>query len=73
MTSLKTFNANTSLTGTSFGYGTLAEAGWTQPQVIAGVQNAGGAMVMARFGSQVALLFEPPKGGALRMALGRYA
>jgi hypothetical protein len=73
LTALKTFSSNTSGTGTSFGYGTLAEAGWTKQEPIAGVRNdAGGAMTMARFGSQVALLFQPRKDGALHMSLGKY-
>jgi uridine kinase len=73
LTASKTFSADTSAIGTSFGYGTLAEAGWTRQAQIGGVQNeAGGAMAMARFGSRVALLFQPQKNGALHMTVGQY-
>ena len=71
LTPLKTFNPNTQNPGTSFGYGTLAEAGWTKQEPIAGVQNSG-AMAMARVGSEVALLFQPEKNGPVRMCRGKY-
>ncbi len=59
-------------TGSSNGYGTLAQAGWTRQLPIPGVKNAG-AMTMARFGSQLALLFQSEAGGALRMSVGEFA
>ena len=62
----------TEATGTSNGFGTLAQAGWTIQLPIPGVANTG-AMTMARFGSQLALLFQPSAGGVLRMSVGEYA
>lgn len=61
-----------SATGTSNGWGTLAEAGWTLQTPIEGVANAG-ALSMARFGSQLALLFQPTAGGAVHLLLGGYS
>jgi hypothetical protein len=60
-----------SATGTSNGWGTLAEAGWTLQTPLEGVANAG-ALSMARFGSQLALLFQPTAGGAVQVVLGGY-
>jgi len=58
--------------GTSNGYGTLAQAGWTRQLPMAGVRSAG-AMAMTRFGSHLALLFQPRAGGPLRMSVGAYS
>jgi hypothetical protein len=55
----------------SNGWGTLAEAGWSPQVPIEGVV-AGGAMVMARFGSTIALLSQPSSGAGVKMSLGRY-
>ncbi len=56
----------------SNGYGTLAEAGWTEQVPIAGVSNAG-AMVMTKYGQRLVLLFQPTAGGAVQVATGEYA
>lgn len=55
----------------SNGWGTLAEAGWSLQVPIEGVA-AGGAMVMTRFGSNIALLSQSSPGGKVMMSLGRY-
>jgi hypothetical protein len=55
----------------SNGWGTLAEAGWSLQVPIEGVV-ADGAMVMARFGWNIALLSQSSSGGNVRMSLGRY-
>ena len=57
----------------SNGWGTLAEAGWSQQQPIAGVRNLpAGAMAMARFETSVALLTQESAGDAIALTLGRY-
>jgi hypothetical protein len=71
LTPAKPVSYQSNTAGTSKGYGTLVQAGWTRQQPIAGVQNAG-AMAMARFGPQLALLFQPRAGGALAITLGAY-
>lgn len=58
-------------TSGSNGWGTLAEAGWSLQVPIEGA-DAGGAMVMARFGSNLALLSQASSGGKVRMSLGCY-
>jgi hypothetical protein len=59
-------------TTTSNGYGTLAEAGWSNQRPINGVYNReGGAMAMARFGSEIALAFQPDAGRQIYICTGR--
>ncbi len=55
----------------SNGWGTLAEAGWSLQVPIDGVLT-GGAMAMARFGSNIALLSQSSSGAGVTMSLGRY-
>ncbi len=67
------YAANDQTTGASGsnGWGTLAEAGWSLQVPIEGAV-AGGAMVIARFGSNIALLSQSSSGGKVMMSLGRY-
>jgi hypothetical protein len=65
-------NYESDAAGTSNGYGTLAQAGWSRQLPIPGVESAG-AMTMSRAGDQLALLFQPAAGGPLRMTLGGYS
>jgi hypothetical protein len=60
-------------TDTSNGYGTLAEAGWSLQKPISGVSiRQSGGLTMARFGSRLALLFQPPGRETLWISLGGY-
>jgi hypothetical protein len=59
--------------GTSNGFGTLAEGGWTQQMAIDGVTTtAGGALAMAQYDSGLVLLSQPKFGSRLRISVGRY-
>ena len=67
------YNASDKTT-TSNGYGTLAEAGWSDQAAIEGAANRlGGAMAMASAGSQLVLLSQPGDGPGVKICLGRYA
>lgn len=58
---------------TSNGYGTLIEAGWSlQEPIIKLSRPRPGVLAMARFGSKLALLFQPDGGGTLRLSVGGY-
>jgi hypothetical protein len=60
-------------TGTSNGFGTLAEAGWTRQVTIDGIVTApGAALAMAQHDSGLVLLSQPQPGSLLLMSIGRY-
>ena len=73
MTPLNKVDYSASSEGTSDGYGTLAEAGWSQQAAIDGVAVSTGAMSMSRVGSQLALLFQSPDRQKILISLGGYA
>ena len=58
---------------TSNGYGTLAEAGWSQPRAIGGAhEHAGGALALARRGGELVLLAQMRRGAGVLMATGGF-
>ncbi len=59
---------------TSNGYGTLAQAGWSQQRAIDDAYcHPAGGLAIARVGSRLALLFQPEDDGRLYMVVGEYA
>ena len=59
---------------TNNGFGTLAEAGWSQQKAIDGVEvSSGNAMSMTRVGSTLALLFQPPGSKNILISRGGYS
>jgi hypothetical protein len=57
----------------SNGFGTLAEAGWSQQLPIHGTGcGPGGGLAMARVGAEVVLASQPEAGGAIHLCIGRY-
>ena len=55
------------------GAGTLAQAGWSLQQSLNGTDHrASSGLVMARVGSQLALLSQPAEDGPLHLSLGEY-
>jgi hypothetical protein len=67
------YNA-TDETTTSDGYGTLAEAGGSEPLTIPGVRHeATGAIALAGRGDELLLLCQPRRGARVLMTPGRYA
>ena len=61
-------------TTTSNGYGTVAEAGWSAPDPIAGARWDGGEILaMARRGAELVLLHQPGPGCAVLISSGRYS
>lgn len=60
-------------TTTSNGYGTLAQAGWTQQEAMAGIfQDEHGAMAMTHFAGKTLMLFQSEEGGRLKLCQGEY-
>lgn len=57
----------------SNGFGTLAEAGWTDSAPIEGAScGEGGALALAAAGGELVLLFQSEQGGPVRMCVGAY-
>ncbi|MFL5349490.1 MAG: alkaline phosphatase family protein [Hyalangium sp.] len=55
------------------GFGTLAQAGWSQQAPLHGAYCAqGGGLSMARLGDEVVLAFQPEAGGAIHVCKGGY-
>ena len=57
----------------SNGFGTLAEAGWSQQSPLFGTQcQPGGALAMGRVDQEIALLYRASPGAPVRLVVGRY-
>jgi hypothetical protein len=60
-------------TTTSNGYGTLAEAGWSQQRPLQGIFNyLGGAMTLACAETEIVLLFQTDAYGHISLCAGKY-
>ena len=58
---------------TSNGYGTLAQAGWSEQMLLEGVYNeTGDPMVMCRFGEEIVLIYGGRENGHFRICQGGY-